>query len=112
MIGGRISCCQSKAEKDKSTGRRAERPRSSSRRVKDTDPTPDPYPADDWAGSSKRRMFVDMICTNSTEPGAKPSITLGRLQESIPEFEWQKGHSGVLLPEGVAAKLDEEGGKE
>lgn len=72
----------------------------------------DPYPADDWAGSSKRRMYVDMICTNATEPGAKPSITLGRLQESIPEFEWQKGHSGVLLPEGVAAKLDEEGGKE
>ena len=24
----------------------------------------DPYPADDWAGSTKRRMYVDMVCMN------------------------------------------------
>ena len=43
----------------------------------------DPYPADDWAGSSKRRMYVDMICSNLMEPGKKPHITLEKLQEAI-----------------------------
>jgi len=67
----------------------------------------DPYPSDDWAGSNKRRMYVDMIITNSVEPGASPLISLEKLQEAIPEFEWAKGHSGALLPEDIVIKLDE-----
>ena len=67
----------------------------------------DPYPADDWAGSTKRRMYVDMVCMNSVEPGAKPRFSLEKLQTSIPEFEWAKGHSGVRLPEDVWTKLVE-----
>ena len=27
----------------------------------------DPYPNDDWAGSTKRRMYVDMICMNPAD---------------------------------------------
>ena len=65
----------------------------------------DPYPADDWAGSTKRRMYVDMVCMNPAEPGAKPSISLEKLQKEIPAFEWSKGHSGILLPTEVAEKL-------
>lgn len=30
----------------------------------------DPYPADDWAGSTKRRMYVDMICYNAESGSA------------------------------------------
>ena len=67
----------------------------------------DPYPADDWAGSSRRRMYVDMVCTSAAKPGKKPRISLERLQDAIPEFEWSKGHSGVLLSEEVVTKLDE-----
>ena len=67
----------------------------------------DPYPGDDWAGSTKRRMYVDMIVTNSVEPGAVPRVTLKKLQEAIPEYEWAKGHSGALLTEDIVTKLDE-----
>ena len=67
----------------------------------------DPYPGDDWAGSTKRRMYVDIIVTNSVEPGAMPRVSLEKLQEVIPEFEWAKGHSGALLPEDIVTKLDE-----
>lgn len=67
----------------------------------------DPYPGDDWAGTTKRRMYVDMIITNSVEPGAVPRVSLEKLQEAIPEFEWAKGHSGVLLTEDIVTKLDE-----
>lgn len=69
--------------------------------------TSDPYPADDWAGSTKRRMYVDMVCLNSVEMAEKPLIPLDKLTEAIPAFEWSKGHSGVLLPNEVAAKLPE-----
>lgn len=67
----------------------------------------DPYPADDWAGTTKRRMYVDMIITNSVEPGALPQVSLEKLQEAIPEFDWAKGHSGALLSEDIVTKLDE-----
>ena len=67
----------------------------------------DPYPADDWAGSTKRRMYVDMVCTNPVEPGTKPRISFEKLQEEIPAFEWAKGHSGTLLPKDVEDALDD-----
>ena len=67
----------------------------------------DPYPSDDWAGSTKRRMYVDMICICLEETGATPHITLEKLQQTIPAFDWTKGHSGVLLSEEVVVKLQE-----
>lgn len=68
--------------------------------------TSDPYPGDDWAGSSKRRMYVDMICMNPVEPGTKPSLSLERLQKEISSSDWTKGHSGILLSDNVAKRLD------
>ena len=65
----------------------------------------DPYPGEDWAGSTKRRMYVDMICAYPTEPGDKPFLSLTKLQKAIPDFDWSKGHSGVLLSQEVADKL-------
>lgn len=72
----------------------------------------DPYPGEDWGGSTKRRMYVDMVCTNLVEPGTKPHISLEKLQKEIPSFEWAKGHSGELLSDDVVAKLDELCGEE
>lgn len=69
--------------------------------------TSDPYPADDWAGSTKRRMYVDMVCLNAADAADKTLIPIDKLTEAIPSFEWSKGHSGVLLPNEVAAKLPE-----
>ena len=65
----------------------------------------DPYPGDDWAGSTKRRMYVDMVCMNPTYE--MPCVSLDELQKAIPDFEWSKGHSGVLLPSDIADKLIE-----
>ena len=67
----------------------------------------DPYPGEDWAGSTKRRMYVDMVCMNPVEPGEKPCFSLEKLQNAIPEFEWAKGHSGVLLSDDIFTKLEE-----
>ena len=65
----------------------------------------DPYPADDWGGSTKRRMYVDMVCMNPAEPEAGSNIPLEKLQKAIPAFEWSSGHSGVLLPNNIVDEL-------
>lgn len=67
----------------------------------------DPYTGDDWAGSIKRRCYVDMICQNAVEPGEVPFVSMERLKKAIPEYDWEEGHSGVLLPDEVTEKLDE-----
>lgn len=67
----------------------------------------DPYPGDDWAGSTKRRMYVDMVCVNPAEPEAIPCISLEKLQKAIPAVDWSKGHSGVLLSEDVVTEMEE-----
>ncbi len=65
----------------------------------------DPYPEEDWAGSTKRRMYVDMICTNTSD--ANPLIPLNKLTEAISSINWSKGHSGELLTEDVASQISE-----
>jgi hypothetical protein len=72
----------------------------------------DTYPGDDWAGSNKRRMYVDMVCMNPMELGEVPDVTLEKLQEAIPEYDWTKGHSGELLQEDVVEKLSDLFGSE
>lgn len=67
----------------------------------------DPYPEDDWKGSTKRKMYVDMVCMELAELGTKPRLSLEKLQESIPAYEWSKGHSGVLMPDEVVDELIE-----
>lgn len=66
----------------------------------------DPYPADDWAGSERRRMYVDMICLSPKISGTKPRIPLKTLEAAIPSIEWAKGHSGVQLSEDVINELE------
>ena len=65
----------------------------------------DPYPADDWGGSTRRRMYVDMVCFNPSDPAAGPHIPLEQLQAAIPSVDWATGHSGILLSEEIAEKL-------
>ena len=66
----------------------------------------DPYPDDDWDGSTKRRMYVDMVCYDGVS-GGEPIISLEKLQAAIPAIDWQKGHSGELLSEEITSQLDE-----
>ena len=68
--------------------------------------TSNPYTGEDWAGTSKQRHYVDLFCTILSEPGEKPAISLEELQEAIPDIEWGRGHSGILLPIEIADKMD------
>ena len=68
--------------------------------------TSNPYTGDDWAGTSKQRHYVDLLCSCLSAPGEEPAISLEKLQVAIPDIEWGKGHSGVLLPIEVAEILE------
>ena len=66
----------------------------------------DPYPSDDWAGTNRRRMYVDMFCLPPSKPGGKPRIPLKKLQAAIPSINWAEGHSGEPLPPEVIQEIE------
>jgi len=66
----------------------------------------DPYPGEDWAGSNKRRMYVDVYCLGVSKPGTKPRIPLKMLEAAIPAVDWDQGHSGVQLTPEVIQEVE------
>lgn len=66
----------------------------------------DPYPGDDWAGSNRRRMYVDMTCLHPSKPGSKPRVSLKKLQTAIPSVNWAEGHSGEPLSPEIIQELE------
>ena len=67
----------------------------------------DPYLGEDWAGTSKKRYYVDIDCFDATPADGQPRITIDELKSIFPEINWDRGHSGQLLTESQAQKLDE-----
>ncbi|MDE5903667.1 MAG: hypothetical protein K2H21_10685 [Muribaculaceae bacterium] len=68
--------------------------------------TSDPYEGDDWAGSDRKRYYVDMDCWGAVDPDEVPAIPTAVLDAAIPDINWHKGHSGELLPRAVAEALE------
>ncbi len=69
--------------------------------------TSDPYLGEDWAGTSKKRYYVNIDCFDASPADGQPHITVEELKSILPEINWDKGHSGQLLTEGQAQKLEE-----
>lgn len=68
----------------------------------------DPYTERDWnrIRKTKEIHYMNMQPNFIVNPETMPIITTAQLQEAIPDFEWSKGHSGALLTEGQAQKLE------
>ncbi len=64
----------------------------------------EPYEGPDWAGTNKKRHYVDISIEDPCDPD-HPCITIEQLSNAIPEIEWGRGHSGQLLTEEQADKL-------
>ena len=69
--------------------------------------TSDPYEDKDWAGQGKQRHYMKMDCYDCVPADQKPPIDIEMLEKEIPEIDWRKGHSGELLSEETADKLNE-----
>lgn len=68
--------------------------------------TSEPYIDDDWSGKDRITYYVDFIPDVLLNPDTVPILTCEELQNEIPDFEWSKGHSGLVLNDEQAQKLD------
>ena len=53
-----------------------------------------PYEAADWSGKRRQVHYMDFRPTFYIHPDKCRMITTEELSELIPEFEWDRGHSG------------------
>jgi hypothetical protein len=68
--------------------------------------TSDPYSGDDWSGQGRKTYYVDYKPETLINPDTLPILDMRTLEAEMPEFEWAKGHSGLVLAPDTAAKLD------
>lgn len=68
--------------------------------------TSEPYRSEDWSGKGRITYYVDFIPDVLLNPDTVPILTCEKLQNEIPDFEWSKGHSGLVLNDEQAQKLD------
>ena len=66
----------------------------------------DPYKGEDWSGKGKETYYVDLDPDVMIHPDYRVILTTEELSLSIPDFDWTGGHSGRLLEEGLAEKLE------
>ena len=69
--------------------------------------TSDPYPSEDWAGNGKQRYYMDMDSYDCVPADVQSPIGIEELEKAVPDIDWRRGHSGQLLSEEDADKLDE-----
>jgi len=68
--------------------------------------TSDPYEDEDWSGQGRPTRYVDFEPDILINPDALPILDIKTLEAEIPDFEWGRGHSGLVLTEAQAEKLD------
>lgn len=65
------------------------------------------YTDNDWSGRGRRVYYIDMCVEDMLHPELCPLLlTTDELAEALPDFDWQSGHSGVLLDDMTARRLD------
>ena len=66
-----------------------------------------PYPDEDWSGKGRKVFYIRMSLTNMIHPERTPLLlTTDELTEAIPDFNWKGGHSGEILSDIQADKLE------
>ncbi len=64
------------------------------------------YEDEDWSGKGRQTFYVDLYIQEQIDPDKAEILTTEFLQEQIPDFDWSGGHSGRLLDEKSAYKLE------
>ena len=67
-----------------------------------------PYSDEDWSGKGRKVYYIRMSLTNMIHPERTPLLlTTDELTQAIPDFNWKGGHSGEILSDAQADKLEE-----
>lgn len=67
----------------------------------------EPYQDEDWSGKGREVYYMDLLADTVIDPDYLPILSTDELSKQIPSFDWTGGHSGRLLPEKDAEKLEE-----
>lgn len=68
--------------------------------------TSEPYTGEDWSGKGRKIHYADYKPELMLNPDALPILTTQMLTARIPDFSWDHGHSGLVLNDEQAEKLD------
>ena len=67
-----------------------------------------PYPDEDWSGKGRRVYYIRMSLSHMIHPEKAPLLlTTEELSKAIPDFNWEEGHSGVILEGATAMQLED-----
>ena len=65
----------------------------------------EPYQGEDWSGKGREVYYADLDPDTMIHPYRCPLLTTEALEEVMPDFQWNGGHSGRVLPSEYAIKL-------
>ncbi|MBQ6962102.1 MAG: hypothetical protein IJP79_00130 [Paludibacteraceae bacterium] len=68
--------------------------------------TSDPYQGEDWSGKGRKTYYVDFEPDVMINPDTLPILTSQELSNEMPDFDWSKGHSGVVLNEQQSTSVE------
>ena len=69
--------------------------------------TSEAYVDEDWSGKGRVVHYADMEPDTMIHPDKCRLLTTEALEAAMPDFQWNGGHSGRVLPDAYAAKLKE-----
>ena len=68
--------------------------------------TSDPVVDEDWSGRGRKVYYSDYICDLMVNPETLPILESSVLEDNIPGFDWNGGHSGTVLNDEQTAVLN------
>ena len=67
-----------------------------------------PYPDEDWSGKGRKVYYIRMVLSHMFHPDKSPFLlTTEELGKALPDFNWEEGHSGEMLEDTMAMRLEE-----
>lgn len=66
----------------------------------------EPYRGEDWSGKGREVYYMDMDTETVIDTDLAPYISTEQLMKEIPGFDWTGGHSGRILDDEKAEKLE------
>lgn len=67
----------------------------------------EPWEGEDWSGKGRQTFYVDLDIEHMSDPEECVILSAEELTTALPGFTWVGGHSGRLLDNATAGKLDE-----
>ena len=65
----------------------------------------EPYQGEDWSGKGREVYYADLDPDTMIHPDKCPLLSTEALEAVMPDFQWNGGHSGRVLPGEYAIKL-------